>query len=83
MGIFSKQATAERLTSSNVGRARDRASKLSNQDLVAWAESVEMNLGHAIAVGLRQGDETAIHEALVMNESLHGMLLELAERLSH
>lgn len=84
MGVFNRTREAcDRVTFANVDRAKARASKLSTPDLVTWAETVSMNQGYQISVGVRNGDETAIHEALVMNESLHGILMELAERSTH
>lgn len=82
MGIWTKRAEATEagISAANYGRARDRASKLSTDDLTAWTETTTMNIGASIAAYRQTGNPDHLHEAMIMNESLHGMLINLVER---
>lgn len=81
MGIWTKRAATEQsISAANYGRARDRAAKLTNDDLITWAETTTMNIGASVAAYRNSGNPDHLHEALIMNESLHGMLIEMVER---
>lgn len=60
--------------------AQKRAAKLSTQDLNAWGEAVAMNTQANITGYLVTRNTDHLHEALVMAESLPGIIREMLSR---
>lgn len=70
----------EAAASATSGRARDRARRLDDTSLLDWTESVAMNLQAQITHFRVTGDPTCLHEAIVLNDSLKGLLGEAVHR---
>lgn len=87
MGLIGTKRSDERAeragaaaTSATISRARDRAHRLDDASLSMWAESVAMNLQAQITHFMVSRDVTCLHEAVVLNDSLRGILAEAIER---
>lgn len=73
---LARQATHE------TGPARRRAKLLANSDLILTAEAISMNQMAFISAYITDGDIDNIEEALLHNDSLCAMLLEIRHRHS-
>jgi hypothetical protein len=76
--------TAERSRGLNepAERARVRAVKFDTPSLNQWAESLAMNLQMHLTQYMVDGNQDHLHEALVVAESLPGVICEQIERAS-
>lgn len=63
-----------------INKARRRASRMSDSDIITWAESVGMSLGQDLSSYRQTGDVLFLHEAVVKSDSLRGLVGELIER---
>lgn len=80
LGTRTKQDHTAGAVNATASRAQDRSRLLSTVELSQWAESIAMNLQANVTGFCHNGNQDCILEALILNDSLRGVLTELAER---
>lgn len=80
MGLFGTKVTAERPRKPGVVRAEERAARLSTHELIDWIEGATGQLAHFVALRRSYNDVNAVPEAIMVAESIQGMLEELQSR---
>lgn len=82
MGLIDRkrERAAVAVTTETSQRAQKRARRLTDSELLDWLETCAMNMGQTLSAYRHDGDVTALHEAIVINDSMRGMLAEAIER---
>ena len=80
MGLFGSKTEPKRERRAGAQRAAERASRVSAIELQDWAEASVGQLAHLLASHRSYNDQNAIPEAVMVCESILGILEELQAR---